>query len=517
MIMKSTMLPELDLEKLSLFINQQYGLEFRQQRLKLLQEAVHERMEVCKIFTINEYLQLLQQQEDELLLLINLLTIHETYFFREPAHLATMSKQVIPRLLKTGKHLPFLRLLSAGCSTGEEAYSMAITALTIPGAGIDWDFEVIGVDVDKEAIKKAQAGLYGLYSFRSCPNDIRDSCFDRVSKESFMIKSHIKKKVRFESLNLFAQAYPDWTQNMDIVFYRNVSIYFSKEQQKAVFRRLSELLNADGCLFLSCTETLYHNNKLLSLVKNGDAFYYQKQAVEATTGRAAVAREITATNKQYLSADLPRQIPPSHLQKHSPKLAPQTVRSSVTTSMRQSPLSLAAKGARCQERFTAALELVKLKEYPEAISRLDEILAVDSFFIKAYTLKANILLNHEQVEAAIELCHTALMIDTFCLEAYLLLGIAAKLTGKHSEAIQRFKEAVYVYPECWLAHFFLAEMYQLPEEAPYAKREYEVAMKILKQGNFEKHGLSFFLVPFALDNFIRLCQHNIAKLQAYDH
>ncbi|WP_094604058.1 putative biofilm formation methyltransferase WspC [Sporomusa silvacetica DSM 10669] len=517
MIMKATMLPALDLEKLSLLINQRYGLEFRQQRLKLLQEAIQERMEACKISTIDEYLQLVQQQEDELLLLINLLTIHETYFFREPAHLAIMSKQVIPRLVKTGKHLPFLRLLSAGCSTGEEAYSMAITALTIPGAGIDWDFEVIGVDVDKEAIKKAQAGLYGLYSFRSCPRDIRENCFDRIAKESFMIKSHIKKKVRFESLNLFAQVYPDWTQNMDIVFYRNVAIYFSKEQQQEVFRRLSELLKTDGCLFLSCTETLYHNNKLLSLVKNNDAFYYQKQAAETFIGRAAVTREITAINRQCLTADQPRQIAALQLKKPSPKPALPTDRSNLTTSKRQSPLPLAAKSARCQQRFTAALELMKLKKYPEAISRLDEILAVDSFFIKAYTLKANILLNLQCVDTATELCQTALMLDTFCLEAYLLLGMAAKLTGQQAEAIKRFKEAVYVYPECWLAHFFLAEMYQLPEETPYAKREYELAMKILKQGNFEKHGLSFFLVPFQLDNFIQLCQHNIAKLQAYDH
>ncbi|TWH45466.1 protein-glutamate O-methyltransferase CheR [Sporomusa sp. KB1] len=516
MIIKPAMLPTLDLEKLSLLINQRYGLEFRQQRLKPLQEALQERMEVCKISTIDEYLQLVQQQEEELLLLINLLTVHETYFFREPTHLSIMSKQAIPRLIKNGSQAPFLRLLSAGCSTGEEAYSMAIAALSIPGAGIDWDFEVIGVDVDKEAIKKAQAGIYGLYSFRSCPRDICENCFDHVAKESYMIKSHIKKKVRFESLNLFAQAYPDWMQNMDIVFYRNVSIYFSKEQQQEVFRRLSELLKTDGSLFLSCTETLYHNNKLLSLVKNDDVFYYQKQAAEIVVDRAAATRKITAINKQYLAVGQPRQISALQLKKQSPKPALQTNRSSLATSKskRHSPLPLTDKGTRCQERFTAALELVKLKKYPEAISRLNEILAVDSFFIKAYTLKANILLNLQCVDTAIELCQTALMLDTFCLEAYLLLGMAAKLTGQQAEAIKRFKEAVYVYPECWLAHFFLAEMYQLPEEAPYAKREYELAMKILKQGNFEKHGLSFFLVPFQLDNFIQLCQHNITKLQA---
>lgn len=499
-----------ELEGLCLFINQRYGLEFRYQRLELLQEAVQKRIGVCKVSTVDEYLNLIQEREEEALLLINLLTVHETYFFREPTHIDVMTMQMISQLAKNTKKYLFFRLLSAGCSTGEEAYSMAIAALKIPGAGINWDFEVIGVDVDQKAIKKAQTGLYGLYSFRSCPKEIWDNYFDCVSKESFRIKSFVKEKVRFESLNLFEQTYPEWIQKMDIVFYRNVSIYFSKEQREEVFRRLATLLNSSGSLFLSCTETLDHNNNLMSLVKNGEVFYYKKQDAVSAVGHASVPREITPIKKTYIGIDKPRRNPVLKVKRWSPNIAPQREPFSLTSSKQQSPI--VNKDRQCQEMFVTTLELVKLKKYDEAILRLDEIIVMDSFFIKAYALKANILLNQQHIELAIELCQAALVMDIFCLEAYLLLGMAAKLVGQMEKAIQRFKEAVYVHPECWLAHFFLAEVYQLQEQTPYAKREYEVAMRILKQGNFENHGLSFFLVPFQLDDFIQLCQHNIIKL-----
>lgn len=107
MIMNAKPLAKDELEKLNLFINQRYGLEFRHQRLERLEEAVQTRIEICKTPTVARYLKLIQQREEEALRLINLLTVHETYFFREPSHLDVMSMQVIPRLVKNGGDIPF--------------------------------------------------------------------------------------------------------------------------------------------------------------------------------------------------------------------------------------------------------------------------------------------------------------------------------------------------------------------------------------------------------------------------
>lgn len=513
MISKEKRLLPDELEAVSLFINQRYGLEFRHQRRELLQDAVQSRIELSQAATGSQYVKLLGQSEDEVLLLINLLTVHETYFFREPSHLEIMAEQVIPRLVSQGGSKPFIRLLSAGCSTGEEAYSMAIAALKIPGAGSRWDFEVIGVDVDKEAINKANTGVYGLYSFRSCPADIQNDYFEPAGKDRFRVKRFVKEKVRFEPLNLFEQVYPEWLGDTDIIFYRNVSIYFSQAQRKEVFRRLAGLLKACGCLFLSCTETLYHNNNLMSLVKSGEAFYYQKQGDHLQAG-SVQSRGAAAPIKGNTVMELPcapRFRPAVTAKKRLMPIAPATGRGGADGGRRPEPSD--NKADMCRQMFAEALELVKGKQEKEAIARLERLLAIDSFFVAAYTLKANILLNRQSVAAATEACRAALAIDSLCLEAYLLLGMAAKLAGKTGEAIQRFKEAVYVSHECWLAHFFLAEMYQLQAEISFARREFEVAMRILKQGNFASHGLSFFLVPFQMEDFIQLCQHNLANLQ----
>lgn len=512
MILTANSPVEIELEALNAFINRHYGLDFCHQRLELLQDAVQKRIEKCEITSVSEYLNLVRQRKDEALLLINLLTVNETYFFREPTHFDILTMDVIPGLIKNGGGYPFFRLLSAGCSTGEEAYSLAIAALGLPGAGVDWDFEIIGIDVDNEAIKKAQAGIYGLYSFRACTPDIRNTYFEQVSEEKFAVKRLVKEKVRFEPLNLFEQEYPDWIGGIDAIFYRNVSIYFSKEQREAVFRRLTGLLNHDGCLFLSCTETLYHNSKLMALIKSRKAFYYQKQNVDSTCRQKDVIEKLTeADNQSSIRLEKSKKSFASPIQKRPGRtVSPQKHCS--FPAKKQLPL-LDNKSDWCGQMLAGALELIKLKRYDEAIVQLDEILAVDVLFIKAYTVKANILLNQQNVDAANAVCHAALEIDTFCLEAYLILGMAAKVSEKLEEAIQRFKEAVYVYPEGWLAHFFLAQVYQLRDETFYAKREYEVAMNLLKQGNFENHGLSFFLVPFRQEDFIQLCQHNIAKMK----
>lgn len=502
---------KIELEELNGFITRHYGLDFRYQRLELLQDAVQKRMESGKLSTVSEYLNLVQQCKEEALLLINLLTVNETYFFREPTHFDILTMDVIPRLIKNGGEYPFFRLLSAGCSTGEEAYSLAISALGLPGAGVDWDFEVIGIDVDNEAIRKAQTGVYGLYSFRACTPNIRNSYFVQLSEEKFAVKSFVREKVRFEPLNLFEQAYPDWIGSIDAIFYRNVSIYFSNEQREAVFRRLIDLLNNDGCLFLSCTETLYHTSKLMSLVKSRKAFYYQKQNAASIYKPKDVTEKVPAADKQSIGIEKAKKSFVSHIKKRSHRTVPPKKQYNLSPE-KQLPL-LDNKSEWCGQMLADALEHIRLKRYDEAIVQLDEILAIDALFIKAYTVKANILLNRQNVDAANDVCNAALEIDTFCLEAYLILGMAAKVSGKLEEAIQRFKEAVYVYPEGWLAHFFLAQVYQLREETFYAKREYEVAMNLLTQGNFENHGLSFFFVPFRQEDFIQLCQYNITKMK----
>ena len=487
-------------EELSRFISRRYGLDFHRQRLDCLETAVQKRMEACRENSVASYLRRLQQREDEALRLVQLLTVHETYFFRESAQFELLIRDVLPRMLPRGVDGRVLRLLSAGCSTGEEAYSLAMAILNMPGAGVDWDFEVIGVDLDPAVIRKAQAGIYGTYSFRTCTEQIKNKYFVQIDPECWSIKECVKQKVHFATMNLFETEYPAQIRQLDVIFYRNVSIYFSRQQREMAFLRLAELLRAEGCLFLSCTETLVHHSPLLALRQNGDNFYYCKRetgVAEAADSAGSAPRAVAGTRTSW--GDL-----------RAKKRIPQRART-VRDTAKSSP------GERWPEKrpaFDEALGLAKRKCYEEALACLEKMLAADVFALRAYTLKANILLNRQQIAAAQAACREALALDVFCLEAYLLLGMAAKLDGDTGEAVRRFKEAVYVQPECWWAHFQLAEVYQLRNEAGYARREYEVAAGILQRGNMDNHGLSLFVTPFQPEDFIQVCRHNIEKLRA---
>ncbi|HWR39772.1 MAG TPA: CheR family methyltransferase [Patescibacteria group bacterium] len=490
-------------EALSRLIHQQYGLDFRQQRQDRLEAAVEKRMAACQETRVESYLQRVRQCEEETLRLVQLLTVHETYFFREPAQLAVLEEEVLSRLTGTDQRGSGLRLLSAGCSTGEEAYSLAIAMLNVPGTEINWDFEVIGVDVNPAAIKKARAGLYGEYSFRSCPELRRADYFEPLKSGRWAVRDIVKKKVRFETLNLFDPAVPERLNGMDIIFYRNVSIYFSREQRNKLLCRLANLLNPGGCLFLSCTETLDHRTALLKLVQSGEIFYYRKPVAARAPVPGSASGDPRLSGSPALRPVMAKPVRP-------PALKPARPMGKYRDDKGVPPSRL---GGGQRMALAEALELARQKHYDAALARLETVIAVDAFCAKAYTLKANILLNRKRTAIAREACLTALALDVFCLEAYLLLGMAAKDHGEAEEALRRFKEAVYVHPECWLAHFHLAEVYQQRGENAYACREYEVTMGILQRGNMEQHGLSLFSTPFQPEDFIRVCQHHIEKLR----
>ncbi len=489
MLNQKEMLQRLELERIGQHINQRYGLEFSHRQLDLLREAVRKRCKTNRSCNLAQYQELLEQEEESLAL-IQLLTVHETYFFREAAQFDVMKQHVL-QLTKQKNTRPLFRFLSAGCSTGEEAYSIAMALLDLPGAGCEWDFEVVGVDVDPAAIRKAQLGSYGAYSFRGCSAALRSRHFQPLGSDRFLINERVKEKVRFETLNLFAPDYPEWLEKIDVVFYRNVSIYFSKLQRAQLFKRLAGLLTPSGCLFVSCTETLYHNTQQMELVNSGEVFYYCK---EKKTDAPKAAEKKAADTVSFCRMPLQK---PRRLSKP-------------TATERQRAMEKSE--AACADPLAKVLEMLEEKQYDAALARLEEWIACEPLCTKAYTLKANILLNRQRVEEAAEICRTVLVMDVFCLEAYLLLGMAAKIAGKFEEAIQRLKEAVYVSPECWLAHFFLAQTYQLRKESAYARREYQVTMRILEQGGFAEHGLSSFLLAVQLDDLIRLCRHQIAAL-----
>jgi chemotaxis protein methyltransferase CheR len=164
--------------------------------------------------------------------------------------------------------------------------------------------------------------------------------------------------------------------------------------------------------------------------------------------------------------------------------------------------------------FDTALTFAKNKAYTEAIEILNKLIEKNTDVIKAYTLKAGILINLQQADEAKNLCLNAIEKDSLCAEGYFLLGLIAKSEFRHDEALKRLKETVYLSPSSWPAHFYLAEIYQGVGENTHACREYGIVIKLLEKGYFKEHGLAFFPFSFSEEDIERLCRYHIGKLKS---
>ncbi|NJL59960.1 MAG: hypothetical protein HC887_10275 [Desulfobacteraceae bacterium] len=176
---------------------------------------------------------LLKKDADEFYHIVNFLTINETYFFREPLHISLFSQQIVPEILRNRPSCTPVRILSAGASTGEEPYTLAIELFEKYGIGLNNKrFSIIGVDIDRGAIEKAKQGIYFGRSFRSLSPYLKEKYFEPVGSQRYAVKKYVRDIVGFYFLNLMDMPYPDFMKGMDIIFYRNVSIYFDSDVQK---------------------------------------------------------------------------------------------------------------------------------------------------------------------------------------------------------------------------------------------------------------------------------------------
>lgn len=494
----------IDLSPFKELIKKNCGLSFDEARAETLRTGILTRMSALGLASGVHYLDLLARAGDEFDKLVSLLTINETYFFREHGHLQLLTDHLVPGLLASKKANENIRIMSAGCSTGEEPYSIVMTLMEKYGDSARRLFTVLGVDIDSDAVKSARQGCYSGHSFRNFPEHLKGKYFDSPRPNVFRVKDIVSDQVEFCLLNLLSETYPDRLQGLDVIFYRNVSIYFEPEVQKSIFLNLSHLLKEDGYLIVSSTETLGHNIGVLSLVEIDNQFLYQKKVgVEIGNRRRESGH---SSRPEPTARSLPFSKKPAR-----PTFPRQggTEPNSAGASQNTDTHERRGRG----ELFDEALSLARAKNYRDALNRIDEMIVQDTSFSKAYSLKASVLINLKQLDEAEQTCLICIGKEPWCLEAFLLLGMIAKIRDDDETAFKRFKEALYIQSSCWLAHFHIAEIHRLRGETNRAYREYEIVINLLKKGNAEDHGLTFFPLAFPIDQIVHLCNHNLVQLK----
>lgn len=477
------------------------GLVFENEKSALLETGIRTRMKVRAILSAERYLCLLAEERSEFAGLIELLTINETYFYREPVHYSLLAGRIVPELLLRGSPSGRITLLSAGCSTGEEAYSMLIALAERYGREGMRRFSVIGVDIDTSAVARAREGVFGRRSFRDFPDHLLTRYFEETAPGNWRVRDWLRESLLLLPLNLLDGDYPAELRSVDVILYRNVSIYFSQEVRTTIFNRLAGILSDGGYLLTSPSETFFYNRGILALAPLEGAFLFKKGCTgphpeSRRTGRGV---QKSASVKDPSTAIHPR----------SAALSPPVTKGD-TPCGGSSGKHVAAPSA---DRFEKAQRHAAAREYEQALRELAGVLADSPRLLPAHILKGSILINLSRLDEARDAYREAHAVDRFCLDASFSLGLIERLRRDHQSALHSLREAIYIRPCCWPAHYFLAEIHRERGEAEHARREYEVILKIVEKGDFLAHGLTALPFSFSARELENLCRSKLQLVQ----
>jgi len=470
------------------------GFSFASERERTLQDGLGQRMALRGAAAPAEYLALLLGDPGELDRLVELLTVNETYFLREPEHLELLVGHLVPERL--AEHPDPVRILCAGCSTGEEPYSVAMLLQDRAGPAACARLAITGVDIDASTIAKARAATYGRHSFRGMDPGFEARHFEAAGPLEKRVRGPLRDRVQFAVLNLLSPGYPPGLADQDIILYRNVSIYFPRQVQEDVFRRLAGLLKPGGYLLVGATETLYHDVGILPLVERNDLYVFRK------TGGAEIQDRRRARRTPTLQVQAPL---PAARNQPSARL-PAGDRGKAAPAVRADP-------ARERSLFDDALERARTRREAEALTILGTLLEGDPRHVRAHTLKASVSLALSRPGEARSACEAALALDPFCLEACLMLGMLARQKGDDPEALKRFREAIYLDAGCWFAHYGQAEILAVMGERARARTGFETVLRLLGAPGPDPSGQRLFPLKFNAEEFVTLCRHKLSRLQ----
>jgi len=266
------------LQQLAQLIYAHCGLHFFS-NLSMLERKMERRIEELHLSHI-EYCQFIQNHPEEWDKIIEILTINETYFYREEHQLQEFQVTVLPNLKERITHRP-LRIWSAACSTGEEPYTLSMLALETGLFSTD-SFRIFATDINHHVLRTAQRGVYGKHSlsFRRMPQVFLDKYF-QVTEKGFEIAEKVKEPVTFQQLNLLECNNYGQFYGMDIIFCRNVFIYFDQETNRKVISQLYDMLSPGGYLFLGHADTITGIDIELETISTSNTFYYRKGVSDA--------------------------------------------------------------------------------------------------------------------------------------------------------------------------------------------------------------------------------------------
>ncbi|HPD33117.1 MAG TPA: protein-glutamate O-methyltransferase CheR [Candidatus Kapabacteria bacterium] len=255
------------------------GIYFSDNRLNFLDTRIQKRLTALEIDSLEKYYDILIKDTNriEWKELFDVITINESYFFRSAEQLDVLHKYILPEIIQNKKGVDkTVRIWSAGCSTGEEPYSIAITIDEyLKSYYSQIQFQILATDINKTVLKKAREGIYNSYAVKNMPTHLLLKNFT-ISDTGYRLNDNIKQMVKFASINLFDAKEVKSVKGTDVIFCENVLIYFDIPSKKQVISMLYDVLTLNGYLFLGYSESLHSISDEFSLIHFPRVIVYKK-------------------------------------------------------------------------------------------------------------------------------------------------------------------------------------------------------------------------------------------------
>jgi chemotaxis protein methyltransferase CheR len=397
------------------------------------------------------------------------LTIHETYFWREPQVFEALVSQILPALVRSRENSGRrIRIWSAGCATGEEPYSIAIALCRAIPDLKEWNISILATDINPLILRKAMAGVYGKWSFRNAPPWLIEGYFTCKKDGVFEILPEIRKMVTFAYLNLAQDTYPSPLNNtnaMDIIFCRNVLMYFAPERARQVGDSLFRSLVDGGWLMVGASELSQHLFPQFAPVQFPGAIVYRKE-----------------TPGSPLPTDFPHEA--LSLQKNTdqpPVKSPAWFEQPAPTFQFPEDEKIQA----VVNELPVRNEHIAVLEQPAQANGLETIEKTAEEIVSSKAQLIRALADKGKLPEALALCEEALSSDKLNPGMHYLRATILQELNRIEEAIVSLKRTLYLDPNFLLAHFALGNIVLRQGKAPASKKHFENVLMILKENRLE--------------------------------
>jgi chemotaxis protein methyltransferase CheR len=504
-------------ERFRAVIRSRFGLHFDEARRVFLDETLRHRAKICGK-PVAAYLGRLETagiSEEEMSALAEAVTVSETYFFRHYDQFRAFSE--IARAEQPGVRTERrgIQILSAGCASGEEAYSLAILLREhAPGLATE-ESRIQGFDINPAVVEKAIRGRYSKWSLRETPPEHKRRWFARDGKE-FVLDEAVRKMATFERRNLVDDDPGYWKSvSFDVIFCRNVIMYLSTEHARALVTRLTRALTPGGFLFLGHAETLRGLSQNFHLRHTHDTFYYQRRKVLEPEEYAVSAPLRTGYAKTAVAFPV-ESIPSDTSWVDAIQRAVERIQS--LTDPRPARAAVSASASRGESvagwDLAPALDLFRHERFGEALALVTALPAASTTSPDVMLLRASLLTHSGRLDDAEKACAELLAVDELSAGAHYLMALCREHAGDAQGAIERDKAAAYLDPGFAMPRLHMGLMARRAGNPDAARRELRQAVTLI-QGE-DPSRMMLFGGGFGREALIALCRSELAMCGGTD-